>query len=64
MQVYIDDILITGSDVAPIDQLVLQLHKAFALKDLSTVLLLANPVLHSWTKHMELDLYFVRESDG
>ena len=47
MLVYIDGILITGSDVAPIDQLVLQLHKAFALKDLSTVLLLANPVLHS-----------------
>lgn len=27
----------------------------------STVLLSANPVLHSRTKHLELDLYFVRE---
>ncbi|RVW50763.1 Retrovirus-related Pol polyprotein from transposon RE2 [Vitis vinifera] len=29
--------------------------------NISTVSLLANPVLHSKTKHMELDLYFVRE---
>ena len=27
----------------------------------STVLLAANPVLHARTKHIELDLYFVRE---
>lgn len=29
--------------------------------NLSTIALSANPVLHSRTKHMELDLYFVRE---
>jgi len=29
--------------------------------NLSVVLLAANPVLHSKTKHMEIDLYFVRE---
>lgn len=29
--------------------------------NLSTILLTANPILHSRTKHMELDLYFVRE---
>eukprot|EP00261_Vitis_vinifera_P039164 XP_019080407.1 PREDICTED: uncharacterized protein LOC109123862 [Vitis vinifera] len=29
--------------------------------NLSTVLLSANPVLHARTKHIELDLYFVRE---
>ena len=29
--------------------------------NISTVSLSANPVLHSRTKHMELDLYFVRE---
>lgn len=29
--------------------------------NLSTVLLSANPVLHSRTKHLELDLFFVRE---
>lgn len=29
--------------------------------NLSTVLLAANPVLHARTKHMELDLHFVRE---
>uniref|UniRef100_A0A803NRU8 Integrase catalytic domain-containing protein n=1 Tax=Cannabis sativa TaxID=3483 RepID=A0A803NRU8_CANSA len=29
--------------------------------NLSTVLLTANPVLHARTKHIELDLYFVRE---
>lgn len=29
--------------------------------NLSTVLLAANPVLHARTKHIELDLYFVRE---
>ena len=29
--------------------------------NLSTVLLSANPILHSRTKHLELDLYFVRE---
>lgn len=29
--------------------------------NLSTVLLSANPVMHSRTKHIELDLYFVRE---
>ena len=27
----------------------------------STVLLVANPVLHARTKHIELDLYFMRE---
>ena len=27
----------------------------------STVLLVANPILHARTKHIELDLYFVRE---
>jgi len=27
----------------------------------STVALAHNPVLHSWTKHMELDLFFVQE---
>ncbi|RVX22010.1 Retrovirus-related Pol polyprotein from transposon RE1 [Vitis vinifera] len=30
--------------------------------NLSTVLLSANPVLHARTKHIELDLYFVREN--
>lgn len=29
--------------------------------NLSTVQLAANPVLHAQTKHVELDLYFVRE---
>lgn len=29
--------------------------------NLSTVLLIANPILHARTKHLELDLYFVRE---
>lgn len=29
--------------------------------NLSTVMLSANPILHSRTKHVELDLYFVRE---
>ena len=29
--------------------------------NLSTVQLAANPVLHARTKHVELDLYFVRE---
>jgi len=29
--------------------------------NLSTVSLTANPILHSKTKHMELDMYFVRE---
>lgn len=29
--------------------------------NLSTVLLIANPVLHARTKHLELDLFFVRE---
>uniref|UniRef100_A0A803P7H9 Reverse transcriptase Ty1/copia-type domain-containing protein n=1 Tax=Cannabis sativa TaxID=3483 RepID=A0A803P7H9_CANSA len=29
--------------------------------NLSTILLTANPVLHARTKHIELDLYFVRE---
>lgn len=28
---------------------------------MSTVALSHNPVLHSWTKHMELDLFFVKE---
>jgi len=31
------------------------------LCDTSTVALAHNPVLHSWSKHMELDLFFVRE---
>ena len=30
--------------------------------NLSTVQLAANPVLHAQTKHVELDLYFVREN--
>lgn len=29
--------------------------------NLSTILLIANPILHARTKHLELDLYFVRE---
>ena len=29
--------------------------------NLNTVLLSANPILHARTKHIELDLYFVRE---
>lgn len=29
--------------------------------NLSAVMLVANPILHSRTKHFELDLYFVRE---
>lgn len=29
--------------------------------NISTVLLSANPILHSRTKHIELDLHFVRE---
>ena len=29
--------------------------------NMSTISLSANPVLHSRTKHMELDLYFVKE---
>lgn len=30
--------------------------------NLSIVALLANPILHSGTKHMELDLYFIQEN--
>lgn len=29
--------------------------------NMSTVLLSKNPILHNQTKHLELDLYFVRE---
>lgn len=35
--VYVDDILITGSDNAVVSQLVAQLHKEFALKDLGDI---------------------------
>lgn len=30
--------------------------------NISIVALLANPILHSRTKHMELDLYFIQEN--
>ena len=29
--------------------------------NLGTILLVANPMLHAWTKHIELDLYFFQE---
>lgn len=29
--------------------------------NLSKVMLSANPIQHAWTKHVKLDLYFVRE---
>lgn len=59
---------VTVAEVVWLQSLLLELHyqpykepPIIYCDNLSAVLMSANPVLHSRTKHLELDVYFVRE---
>lgn len=59
---------LTVAELAWIQALLRELHISLPAEppivfcdNMSTVLLAANPILHSRTKHVELDLFFVRE---
>ncbi|GFS37954.1 hypothetical protein Acr_00g0054850 [Actinidia rufa] len=76
ISVYVDDIIITGDDASGIVQVKCGLRKAFDIKDLGplryflgievarsrhAIMLSSDSVLHERTKHIEVDIHFIRE---